>query len=186
MGGSSHDVKAVFERIRVDTAGDEAGDVGHVGHEKAIRDRLGDFADTVEIGDFHESGVADEDNFGLMFGGETFELVVVDVTIVGDAVADEIVNFCAASDGGAVSEMAAGGEGHGEDSVAGLTPGKIDGFVSVSARVRLDIGVVGGEKLFRALNREALDFVDVFVAAVVAFMGVALAVFVGENGAHGA
>lgn len=153
MGGSSHDVKAVLERVRVDAAGDEAGDVGHVGHEETIRNRLGDFADTVEIGDFHEGGVADEDDFGLMFGGEALELVVVDVAIVGDAVADEIVNFCATSDGGAVSEMAAGGEGHGEDGVAGLTPGKIDGFVSISAGVWLDIGVVGSEKLFRALDR---------------------------------
>lgn len=186
MGGSSHDMEAVLERVRVDTAGDEAGDVGHVGHEETIRNRLGDFADTVEIGDFHESGVADEDDFGLMFGGETLELVVVDVAIVGDAVADEIVDFCAASDRGAVSEMAAGGEGHGEDSVTRFTPGEIDGFVSVSAGVRLDISVVGGEKLFCALDCEALDFVDVFVAAVVAFIGVALAVFVGENGAHGA
>lgn len=185
MGGGGHDVEAEVERIGVDAARNQAGDVGHVGHEHAIGDFGGNFGDAGEIGDFHKGGVADEDDFGLMFAGETLELVVINVAFGGNAVADEVVDFGAAGDGGAVGEMAAGGEGHGEDGVTWLAPSEIDGFVGVGAGMGLDVGVVGMEELLGALNGEGFNLVHVFVAAVVALTGVAFAVFVGEDGAHG-
>ena len=120
-----------------------------------------------------------------MFAGETLKLVVINVTFGGDAVADEIINFGAAGDGGAVGEMAAGREGHGKDGVARLTPGEVNGFVGIGAGVGLDVSVVGVEELFGTFNGERLNLVHVFVATVVAFAGVAFAVFVGEDGTHG-
>ena len=185
VGGGGHDVEAEVERIGVDAARNQAGDVGHVGHEHAIGDFGGNFGDAGEIGDFHEGGVTDEDDFGLMFAGEALELVVINVAFGGNAVADEAVDFGAAGDGGAVGEVAASGERHSEDGVTWLAPSKIDGFVGVGAGMGLDVGVVGVEELLGAFDGEGLDLVDVFVAAVVAFAWVAFAVFVGEDGAHG-
>ena len=45
----------------------------------------------------------------------------------------------------------------------------------------MDIGVVGAEQGLDAFNGQHLDLVDVFAAAVVAFTGVALGIFVGEH-----
>ena len=185
MGGGGHDVETKIQRIGVDAACNQAGDVSHVGHEHAIGDFGGNFGDAGEIRDFHKGGVADQDDFGLMFAGEALKFVVVNVAFGGNAVADEVVDLGAAGDGGAVGEMAAGGKGHGEDGVARLAPSEINGFVGVGAGMGLDVGMVGMEELLGALNGEGFNFVHVFVAAVVALTGVAFAIFVGEDGAHG-
>ena len=185
VGGGGHDVEAEVERIGVDAACNQTGDVGHVGHQHTIGDFGGDFGDAGEIRDFHKGGVADQDDFGLMFAGETLKFVVVNVAFGGNAVADEVVDFGAAGDGGAVGEVAAGGEGHGEDGVARLAPSEINGFIGVGTGMGLDVGVVGMEELLGALNGEGFNLVHVFVATVVALAWVAFAVFVGEDGAHG-
>lgn len=185
MGGGGHDVETKIQRIGVDAACDQASDVGHISHQHTIWDFGGDFGDAGEIRDFHKGGVADQDDFGLMFAGETLKFVVVNVAFGGNAVADEVVDLCAAGDRGAVGEMAAGGEGHGEDGVARLAPSEINGFIGVGAGMGLDVGMVGMEELLGALNGEGLNLVHVFVAAVVALTRVAFAILVGEDGAHG-
>ncbi len=55
----------------------------------------------------------------------------------------------------------------------------------MGAGVGLDVGVIGAEELFGAVDGELLDVVDEFAAAVPAFGGVALGVFVGEDAALG-
>ncbi len=80
-----------------------------------------------------------------MFFGKTFHVFVVDVAIFGDAVADEIIDFGATSDGGTVSEVAAGWQRHGKNSVARLAPSEVDGFVGIGTGMRLNVGVVGLE-----------------------------------------
>ena len=77
------------------------------------------------------------------------------------------------------------GEIHAEDGVARLTPGVVDCHVCLSAGVGLDVGVVGAEEFFGAVDGELFDYVGVVLAAVVAFAGVALGVFVGKDGAEG-
>ncbi len=84
-----------------------------------------------------------------------------------------------------MSEVAAGGQGHSENSIAGLAPSEVDGFVGIGTGMRLDISVVGLEQLFCTVDSDLLDLVDVLVAAVVAFAGVALTVFISEDRAHG-
>ncbi len=120
-----------------------------------------------------------------MFFGKTFHVFVVDVAIFGDAVADEIINLGAASDGGTVSEVTTSWQRHGKNSIAGLAPSEVGGFVGVGTRMRLNVGVVGLEQLFCTVDSDLLDLVDVLVAAVVAFAGVALTVFISEDRAHG-
>lgn len=100
--------------------------------------------------------------------------------------------------------MAAVTEIHSEDFVARVAPGKINRFVGVGTRVRLDIGVVGVEELDGAGNGEAFDAVDIDLAAIITVIredfagdlrfrprseafktGIAFAVFVGEDRTHG-
>ena len=84
-----------------------------------------------------------------------------------------------------VGEMAAVGEVHAEDGVAGLERGHIDGHVGLRAGVRLDVGVIGAEKFFGAIDGEMFGDVHEFAAAVIALAGIAFGVFVGEHRAHG-
>ena len=79
--------------------------------------------------------------------------------------------------------MAAVGEVHGEDFVAGLEDAEIDGHVCLAAAVGLDIDMFGAEEEPGAVDGKLLDDIDVFAAAVPAASGVALGVFVGEAGA---
>ncbi len=77
MRGASHDLKTVVERVRMDAAGNKTSDMSHVGHEENFltgfgAEILGDFGDAVEIRDFHESGIANEDDFRMMLAGEFF------------------------------------------------------------------------------------------------------------------
>ena len=84
----------------------------------------------------------------------------------------------------AVREMAAVREIHAEDRVAGLQNREINRHVGLAARVRLNVDMLGAEKLFRTIDGEALDHVGELAAAVVAAPGISLGVLVGEDGAR--
>ena len=79
-----------------------------------------------------------------------------------------------------VREMAAVGKVHGQDQIARLKHGEVDRGVGLRAGVGLDIDVVGLEKFLGALDRQLLDDVDIFAAAVPALARVTLRVLVGQ------
>ncbi len=81
----------------------------------------------------------------------------------------------------AVGEVAAVCEVHGENFITRFEYGEIDGGVGLRAGVWLDVGVVGAEKLFGALDGEGFDDIYVFASAIPTFARVALGVFVGEQ-----
>ena len=163
--------------------GDEAGDVRHVDEEIGA-DLAGDLAHALEVDDARVGGGADGDQRGLEFARGFFELVVVDALVFWrDAVVGDLVEAAGEIRLVAVGEVAAVGEVHGEDLVAGLEHGEVDGGVRLRAGVRLDVGVLRAEELLGAVDGELLDDVDVFAAAIPAAAGVALGVFVGEHGA---
>jgi hypothetical protein len=85
----------------------------------------------------------------------------------------------------AVREVAAVGEVHAEDGVAGVEHGGERGLVGLGAGVGLDVGVFGAEQLFGAVAGEVFDDVGELAAAVVAAAGVAFGVLVGEDAAGG-
>ena len=60
------------------------------------------------------------------------------------------------------------GERHSENGVARLTPSPVNRLVGICTRMRLDISMVGMEKFTSPGDGEALDFVDVVLAAIVA------------------
>ncbi len=80
-----------------------------------------------------------------------------------------------------MGEVAAGGERHAHDGVAGLAEGEVDRQVRGRSRVGLNVGVVDGEELLGALDRQRLDRVDILLPLVVALARVALGVLVGEH-----
>ncbi|MNN47594.1 hypothetical protein D3C81_1620220 [compost metagenome] len=84
-----------------------------------------------------------------------------------------------------MGQVAAVGQAHAEDGVAGIQQGEVDRRVGRGAGVRLDVGVVGAEQLFGAVDGDLLDLVDVLAAAVVALARIALGVLVGQPAALG-
>ena len=85
----------------------------------------------------------------------------------------------------AVSKVAAVRKIHAHDGVARLQRAHVNGDVGLRAGVGLYVGVFGAEEFLCAINRELLDLVGEFAAAVITFAGIAFRVFVGEDRAHG-
>ena len=83
-----------------------------------------------------------------------------------------------------MGQMPAVGEIHAEDPVARLQQRGVHRDVRLRAGVGLHVGVFRAEERLCARDREALDLVDVFAAAVIACAGVALGVFIGQIAPH--
>ena len=87
-------------------------------------------------------------------------------------------------DRAAVGQVAAVGEVHAHEGVAGLEHGLERGQVGGSAGVGLDVGMLSAEQLAGALTGDLFGLVDAVAAAVVALAGIALGVLVGKARAH--
>ena len=111
--------------------------------------------------------------------------VVVDLFLGGQAVAHDLEPLAAHVERHAVGEVAAFGQAHAHDGVAGLQQGEEHRLVGLRAGVRLHVGEVGAEQLLHAVDRQLLGHVDELAAAVVALARIALGVLVGELGALG-
>ncbi len=180
VGGGGDEI-GVRHRARVHTRGDQTGDVRHV-HKQIGADLAGEFAHALEIDDARIGGGPDGDERRLELAGGFFQFVVVDALVVRtDAVVGDVIEAAGEIRLVAVGEVAAVGEIHGEDLVAGLEHGEINGHVRLRAGVRLDVGVLGAEDFLRAVDGELFDDIDVFAAAIPAFAGVAFGVFVSEQ-----
>ena len=79
-----------------------------------------------------------------------------------------------------MGQVAAVGEAHAQNGVAGLQYGSVNRLVGLRTGMRLNIGVFGAEQFFHAVDGKLLCNIDVFAAAVIAFAGVAFSVFVGQ------
>src|SRR6476661_1897532 len=166
-------------------AGDEADEVGGVDPEDRP-DLVGQPAEELEVDEAWDGRAAREDDLGAVLLGEALHLVVVDVLgLLVDAVVDGVEPLAGEGDLGAVGEVAAHGQRHGEDRVAGLHERAVDRLVGTRAGVRLDVGVVGVEEGLAPLDGEVLGLVDLRAAAVVTAPRVALGVLVGQRRAEG-
>ena len=75
-------------------------------------------------------------------------LVEVDpLGVAADAVADDVVQLAREVQPHAVGQVAAVGQVHGQDGVAGLQAGEVDRHVGLGPGVRLDVGLLGAEEL---------------------------------------
>src|SRR5262245_57418160 len=83
----------------------------------------------------------------------------------------------------AVRKVAAMGEVESQNRVARLEQGHVRSHIGLRARMRLDVGMFGGEELLGAIARQVLYYVCELTAAIVTLAGITLRVLVGENGA---
>ncbi len=77
-------------------------------------------------------------------------------------------------------EVAAMGQVHAENGVAGLKDGRIGGFIGLRTGVGLHVGVFGFEELPGAIAGQVLHDVGVLTPAVITLTRVAFGVFVGK------
>ena len=147
----------------------QAGDVRDV-RQQIRADFAGDFAHALEINDARIGARADGDHLRLVLARHGGELVVINpLVVLAHAVMDDFKKFAGEIRLVAVGQMPAVAQIHREHLVAGFEHGEIDGHVRLAAGMRLDVGVFRAEQFFRAVNRQLLDRVNVFAAAIPAF-----------------
>ena len=168
-------------RGRVQTGGDEAGEVRHVGPQ--IRaDLVGDGAERLEVEGARVGGPAGDEHLRALGQGLLTDAVHVDaVGLRVDLVGDDVVELAGEVELHAVGEVTTVRQGQTHDLVAGIGQGVEDGGVGLRAGVRLDVGELGAEQGLRTVAGEILDDVGVLAASVVATARVALRVLVGED-----
>ena len=81
-------------RIRVQTGSDQAGVMRHVHHEIGA-DILGDFREALEVDAQRIGRRAGQDQLGLLFMRQSFDLVVIDFFLVVQAIALDVEPFAA-------------------------------------------------------------------------------------------
>ncbi len=178
-GGGDH--VGVGHGVGVDAGGDQAGVVRHV-HQEDRAHVFGHLGETLEIDAQAVGRGAGDDQLGLGFVGLFLHRVVVDGFVGVQPVADHVEPLAAHVQRHAVGEVAAFGQAHAHDGVAGLQKGEKHGLVGRCAAMGLHVGSVGTEQLLHAVDGELLGHVNVLTAAVVAAAWIAFGVFVGELG----
>ena len=179
--GCGGDVRVRHGR-RMHAASDEAGDVGHV-EDIDRADFVGDLAHAGEVPETRIGAAAADDGLGLFAHGDGFKLVVVDeLGVAADLVKGGAIELAAEAEPVAVGKVAAVSEVEAENGVARLQDRGIGRGVGLGAGVGLHVDVVAAEDLFGAVAGQILNDVSVLAAAVVATAGVALGIFVGEDG----
>ena len=117
-----------------------------------------------------------------MLAREPLDLVEVDqMVVLADPVLDGVEPFARLRGRRAVGQVAAGGEAHAHDRVAGLQQRHHHRAIGLRARVRLDVGEAAAEQLLGALDRQRLDRVGRAAALVIAAPRIAFGIFVGEH-----
>ena len=110
----------VRHRVRVVAGGDQAGIVGHVDHEVGAH-LVGDGAEAGEVDLARVGGGAGDDELRLRLQRALAHGVHVDqLVLLADLVAHDVEPLAGHGDGRAVGEVAAMGEVHAHDPVAGL------------------------------------------------------------------
>ncbi len=166
-------------RVRVEAGGDQTGIMGHVHHENGA-DLLGHFGETLEVDPQSIGRGAGDDQLGLVLVRQPFHLGVVDFLVFVQTVGHHVEPLAGHVERHAVGQVAAGRKVHAEDGVARFEEGHEHRLVGLRAGVRLDIGGIGAEQLFRPIDGQLLGHINMFAAAVIALARIALGVLVGQ------
>ena len=182
--GGGGDV-GVRDGALVQTGGHQARDVGHVHHEDGTH-LIGDGPETGEVDLAGIGAGAGHDGGGLVLAGDAGHFVIVDAAgLAAHAVEDVAEQLARKVDGAAVGQMAAVGQIHAQDGVAGLEEGEIGAHVGLGTGVGLHVDVFAAEELPGAFDGQVLDHVDIFAAAVIALARIAFGILVGQHAALG-
>ena len=164
-------------------ARDEPGDMRHVYKEKRPAG-IGDATQTRKIERARISRCAGSDHRWLSFVGQFFEGVVIDLLgFLSHAVMRDLIKFAGKIRRMSVGEVTTVGEIHRQNLVAHFQHRKIDCHVGLRAAVWLDVYMFCAEQSLGSIDRKRFDGIDIFTAAVPAFTGITLGVFVGQHAA---
>src|SRR5919202_4042310 len=143
---SGGDHLAVGYWRRMNVAGDEPGDVRHVG-DKECSNLGGDLTKPVEADDARVSARPGDDHGRLLSQRDLAHLIVVYVPTPADPVVDEVIGPAREVEPRPVREMPAMRKIHRKNLVTGLDKGGISRFVSLASRVRLHVHMLYPEDL---------------------------------------
>ena len=142
---------------------------------------VADLADTLEIEGTGIGAGTRNDQLRTGFQRDFFHFFVVDqLRFARNAVRHDFEIFSRDIDGRAVRQVPAVGKVHAHDRISRLEHGEINRKIRLRAAVRLHVAMVAAEQLLQSVAREVFRPVHKFAAAVIAFAGQALRVFVGE------
>ena len=162
----------------------QTADVRHVDHQVRA-DGIGDLTEARKVDHARIRARTGDDELRADLLGRARKRLIVDGLGLGvNAVEMRLKIFPGQRRLAAMRQMSAVGEVHTEDPVARLQQRRIHGHIRLRAGVRLDVCVVRAEQPRHALDRQALDLIDVLAAAVVARAGIALGVFVRQVAAN--
>ena len=162
----------------MDTCGDKPRYVRHVYHHDGA-DRLRHSSDAGKIDHARIGARPHHDHLRLVLMCQPLQFLVVDPLIVfADAIRDDVVQLAGEVERMTVGQVSAMRQVHAEHRVSRLHGGEVDRHVGLRARVRLHVGVLGAEQLFRSRDRQRLGHVHELASAVIATPRVSLGVLV--------
>lgn len=162
---------------------DQAGVVGHVGQEfgSAVA------GDLRELAVWNLAGIstgAGHDQLRLVLMGQLRHLIEIDaMRLRVDAVGDEVVELAGNIEVHAVGQVSTLCQIKPEHGIPRLEARDVHGRVGLGTAVRLNVGCLSPEQLASSFDRQSLNCVDMFAAAVVAASWITFGVFVGQNAA---
>ena len=83
-----------------------------------------------------------------------------------------------------MSKVAAVIKAHAHNGVARLKQSKINGSVSLRARMGLNICILRAEKLARSFDCNVFNYINILATAVITLAGKSLGIFIREHAAH--
>ena len=158
----------------------QTSDVSDIAHEVSAA-LVGDLTEALKIDDTGISGGAADDQLGLVLHSQTLHLVVVNVTLLIDAVADDVEEMAGEVDRAAVGQVTTVGQLHAHHGIAGLAQGQLHGHVGLGAGMGLNVGVGAAKDLLGTIDSDALHHVHVFTATVITVTGITFCVLVGQG-----
>src|SRR5690606_4743255 len=123
-------------------------------------------------------------HLGLMLHSQTLHLVIIDQTGFRiKTVLDSVVVFARTAHLGTLGQVATMSQTHAQNRIARRAQSSVYRLVCLRTRVGLDVGIIGAEQLFSALDGQAFALVNIFATAVVTLARIAFRIFIGQLGA---
>ncbi len=165
------------DRARIDAGCDQSGVMRHVGHQQCAR-IAGHLRESLPVDPQAVRRRAGDDESRAVLVRLALHRVVVDFLGLVQPVRDDLEPLARHVQRHAVRQVAALGEVHPHDRVAGLQEREEHRLVGLRARVRLHVRAFGAEELLHPIDRELFGDVDVLAAAVIALARIPLGVLV--------
>ncbi len=180
MGRRRHDM-GVRHRVRVGTACNQTGEMGHIDHQVRA-DLIGNRPHPGKIDHARVGRAATDDNLRLMGDRQLFHFIVIDqLVLLTHLIANRLEPFTRLIGGRAVGEMATASEIHTQERIARLHQREEYRLIGLGARMGLHVGISRAEQLAGAFNGDLLSNIDKLAAAVITATGVAFGILIRQH-----